>query len=280
MSAIRLLSSVALATLVSSGYLRGAEPATRLVHVSGEGVVRVVPDEVVIGMTITTVDDDLVRVRAESDDQARAVSSLAKKHGVKDSGFEVGRLDITFEYSEQLRRQIYQVERDLTLSLHQLGNLDGLLSDLLAVPDSKITGVTFGTVKARDHELEALRRAVADAREKAALLAELNGLSLGKAADIRVVTESESPFVVSVLPVVGSADDRTPDGQAADQRGAELRGQEQGDTRRSLPVRLVALEAPAGQPPRAVKAAEKAAPFGLGLIDHTASVNIDFELAE
>ena len=281
MSAIRLLSSVALVAALSlTGHLRGAETTTRLVHVSGRGVVRVVPDEVVIGMTIKTVDDDLVRVRTASDEQARAVLSLAKKHGVKEDGFQVSRLAISLDYSEQLRRQIYEVERDITIKLHRLGNLDGLLSDLLGVPNSKITGITFGTTKARERRLEALRRAVADAREKAALLADLNGLALGSARDIEVVTETESPFVISVVPVVGSTDDPRQDGTTATGRGAELRGREGGNSKGPLPAGLVAFKAPAGRPQQAAKAAKKAAPFALGLIDLTASVSIDFELVK
>jgi uncharacterized protein YggE len=279
MSAARLFLPVALVAALSSGQLRGAEPANRVVHVSGAGLVRVVPDEVVIDMTITTVDDDLMRVRTDSDDQARAVSTLAKKHGVQEDQFQVSRLELSLDYSEQLRRQVYQVERDITITLHRSSSLDGLLSELLAVPSSKVTGITFGTTKARENGLEALRRAVADAREKATLLANLNGLTLGKARDIRIVTEVSSPFVISVVPVVGSSDDRMRDGVAEDRGKPEPRTAE-GNSKAPAPVRLVAFEAAGGQPQREAKSTEKATPFALGLIDHTASVSIDFELAE
>ena len=281
MFATRLLSSVVLVVaLPSFGHLQAAEPTTRLVHVTGQGFVRVVPDEVVIRMTITSVDDDLVRVRTHGDDQAHAVLSLAIKHGVKEDRFQVSRLELSLDYSEQLRRQIYQVERDIAIKLHQLANLDGLLSDLLRVPSSKITGITFGTTKAREHRLEALRWAVADAQEKAGLLARFNGLTLGKARDIRVVTESESPFVISVIPAVGSADDRTQGGVAGNSGRAEPRGLEEASSKGPLPAHFVASQASGNQPPQRVKAAEKTTPFGLGLIEVATSVSIDFDLAE
>jgi uncharacterized protein YggE len=93
MFATRLLSTLTLAVaLLTLADVEAAEPASRLVHVSGQGLVRVVPDQVVIRITITTVDDDLTRVRADSDDQARAVLGLAKKHGVTQEGFQVSRL--------------------------------------------------------------------------------------------------------------------------------------------------------------------------------------------
>lgn len=281
MFATRLLSTLTLAVaLATSAHVAGAAPASRLVHVSGEGLVKVVPDQVVIRITITTVDDDLTRVRTDSDDQARAVLGLAKKHGVTGEGFQVSRLELSLDYNEQLRRQIYQVERDVAIKLHELAKLNGLLSDLLGVPSSKIVGISFGATKAREHQLEALRRAVADAKEKASHLARLSGLTLGKVRDIRVVHEHEAPFAMSVVPVVGAADEPLRRRVAATAGQTNPGGADPGRRERPLPVRLVSLQGSREQAKAEAAAAAETAPFALGLIEVTATIAIDFELAE
>ena len=279
MSTFRLVSFVVLVIMMSlMGRVEAAEPATRMVHVLGTGTVRVVPDQVVIGMTITAVDDDLVKVRKDSDAQARSILSLAKKHGVSEDRFEVNRLELSLGYNEQLRRRIYQVERDVSVTLHELSKLDGLLSDLLGVPNSEISGITFGSSKARQHRLDALRQAVADAQEKAKLLASLNDLALGKARDISIETESQSPFVISLVPTVGAANDRTQRRTARNPFGDTPREPKKAGPKRTVRRQLVALQAPKKQPAQKVDAEGKKTPFALGLLEVTVSVSIDFEL--
>ena len=281
MSVNRMVSFVVLVIMMSLlGRVAAAEPATRMVHVLGTGTVRVVPDQVVIGMTITAVDDDLVKVRTDSDAQARSILSLAKKHGVSEDRFEVNRLELSLGYNEQLRRRIYQVERDVSVTLHELSKLDGLLSDLLGVPNSEISGITFGSSKARQHRLDALRQAVADAQEKAKLLASLNELALGKARDISIEEESQTPFVISLIPSVGAAADRKQRRTAGRQIEATPRESKKGGPKHAVRTQLVALQAPKKQPAQKEGVEGKKTPFALGLLEVTVSVSIDFELIE
>ncbi len=260
----RTFTTVAVLVGLSSAAI-AADPDGPLVHVSGHGLVRVAPDQVVIALTVTTTDDDLIRVRENSDKDARTILTIAKKHGVDDDGFDVSRLDLSLDYNEQLRRQIYQVERDVTLTLGDLTKLDAILSDLLGERNLKVVGINFVTSKIRQHEFEALTRAVTDAKEKGTHLAQLNGFKLGKAREIHVISESQRPFVTSVVPVVGST---------------MPRGLKRNPTQltkgagRSSNVRFVAFQATDDE----AKADGKQ--FALGMIEITADVDIDFELAE
>lgn len=245
-----------------------AEPAGSSVIVSGHGQVRVAPDQVVIELTVTTTDDDLLRVRENSDKNARTILTHARKHSVGENGFEVSRLELLLDYNEQLRRQIYEVERDVTLRLDDLTKLDALLSDLLGERNLQVVGINFVTSKARQHEFEARRRAVADAKEKAAHLAELNGLRLGNAREIHMLSESEHPFVTSVIPVMGSAEPRGARNIKRDSKRAAK------DVPTDSRVRFAAFQ------PAKDEAKADGKPFALGMIEITADVEIDFELVE
>jgi hypothetical protein len=264
----RTMAAVAIGFLLSSA-AAAADPTAPQVHVWGRGLVRVAPDQVVIELTVTTIDDDLIRVRASSDNDARAIFDAATKNGVAEEGFEVSRLDLTLDYNEQLRRQIYKVERDVTLRLNDLTKLDALLSDLLGNRSLQVSGISFVNTNIRQHEIEARRRAVADAREKATQLAELNGVKLGDAIDIRVIQETEMPFLTSIIPVVGAAE---PQNRGKGQ-GESARVAQSGANRSD--VRFVAL-----QPTDDEAAPDAGEAFALGMIEVTAEVAIDFALAK
>jgi hypothetical protein len=94
----------------------------------------------------------------------------------------------------------------------------------------------------------------------------LHGLKLGKAVNINVVDQTFRPFVTSVIPVVGAAD-------AAQRlelaRAERLAPAKNGADRKA--ARFVALQQPA---------AAGNQPFGLGTLEFTAQVMIDYQLAE
>jgi uncharacterized protein YggE len=241
-----------------------AHSADRSVHVTGTGLVRVVPDRVAVSLTMATVDDDLLRVRASSDEQARTVMQLAKKHGGSEDLLEVSRLGLSLSFNEQLRRQIYNVQRDATITLDDLSKLDALLSDLLKLKDTTVKTIAFSTSRTAELTLEARQKAVEDARKAAQQMAVLSELKLGKALKINLVEVNQRPFVTSVMPVVGD----NPLGAARPPRrlSAGAGG-------------FVSLEAnktnqdAADQP-------DDANPLALGLIEISTSVDIQYEMLE
>ncbi len=282
---MRALLTVAAVSVITAivPFSRSADAAdvSRVISVSGQGVVEVVPDQVVVSMTTSTVDDDLMRVRADSDKQARAVLDLAKEHGATAKQFDVNRLDLKLRFSNELRRYIYEVERDVAVTLSDLSRVDSLLSLLLNEPGVKIKGIRFGSGRARESQIEARRRAVTDATETAAHLAELTGLKLGKPTSIQLTGQSQTPFATSVIPVVGAAEpqpggDVDPFGMPSAQSHPGVIGH---NATLSSPFRLAAYQNQSST--KKVKADEAAGqPFALGMINITANVHIDFELLE
>ncbi|MCI0357195.1 MAG: SIMPL domain-containing protein [Planctomycetaceae bacterium] len=252
-----------------------ATAADRLVSVSGSGRVSAPPDEVVIKIQFSTVDDDLVRVRADSDKQLKAILDLAQKQGAKPGDYDVSSLKLELSFNEQLKRQVYEVQRELSVKLGVLANLNPLLADLLKLSDIRIGSITFGSSKSRDYEMEARRRAVADAKETAAHLAMLAELKLGKARQISAFNQAIRPFVTSVIPVVGQADPFAPRRASA----ARPRSSSQAAAAVEGPGGVEFVVAQAGGGQVAGNAANDEA-FGLGLIEFTADVSIEFELVE
>ena len=107
-----------------------------------------------------------------------------------------------------------------------------------------------------------------------------NELALGKARDISIETESQSPFVISLIPSVGAANDRTQRRTARNPFEDTPREPKKAGPKRTVRGQLVALQAPKKQPTQKVDAEGKQTPFALGLLEVTVSVSIDFELIE
>ena len=183
-------------------------------------------------------------------------------------------------YNDQLRRQIYTVERDVTVAIDDFTRLDALLADLLRQPTTKVTSIVFDSSKEMQLQSEARSRAVADAQVKARQLAKLVGRKLGKAA-VTLGGENQTPFVTSVTPIVGVIDNRASSG-VAKRRGRDHRRHLREGTASVLTAGVVqpaaaAVEKGTGKEHNAVAPGK---PFALGLIQITAEVEIDFQLVD
>jgi uncharacterized protein YggE len=273
---IALVSGVTLIAAAFAAQLP-CSAVERSISVSGTGTVDAPPDEVTIELLLKAVDHDLVRVRNTSDLQVRKALEFAQAHGAKEGDYRVSGLKLGLSYNEQLRRQIFHVEREMSLRLVQLENLNPLLAELLKQSDWSVESITFGSTRSQAIEADARRLAMEDARASAAQAAELADLKLGKPISISIDLESQAPFVTSVIPVVGRGDD--PFGAKSDARPRVEDGKDGPQVaavQSSAQLLAVALS---GQDDGVDDEDDNAA-FGLGKIRFSARVSVEYELTD
>lgn len=249
----------------------------RAVTVSATGTIETPPDQVVLTIGVTTEGNDLLETRRESDAELQAILKLGESHGVKPGDFRVTELEVSYGFDEDRRRFFYRVDREANMTLKEIARFDALLAAALKRGGFNITGIVFGTSKVESLETEARRRAVVAARAKAEQLAELNGLALGKA---RVISEDEyshQSFAFSVSPAMAGRSPRRPGGVPS---GAGMFCVADGEARpvSQMVTRPVSFSQPAASegdetPPEANLGAA-----GLGVIETTVGVTIEFEL--
>jgi uncharacterized protein len=168
-------------------------PTTRTIKVSAMREIEVVPDEVVLSLSVITEDEKSpLPAKAENDKRTRAILKTIKSHGVEDKYVKIDCLEIhpVYQHRDQTLIQ-YTVTRGIDVTLQNFDLLEPILSDALGVGANRVGGILFRTTKHREHQFEARRLAVAYAREKAGHLAELNGLALGKAITIEEEVEGD-----------------------------------------------------------------------------------------
>lgn len=273
----RQICFIAFVTLVAGGGVLAEDQSVRTVTVSGSGLVVTPPDEVVLTVEVATQGNELLETRQESDEELRAILELGQQHGVDPKDFRVTELKISYGFDEERRRFFYRVDRSADMTLKDIGKFDALLAAALKRGGFNITGIAFGTSTRQDLMSEARRRAVAEARAKATELAELNGLKLGLARTIDENQFSQTPFVTSVVPAVGVR--QLPRRDNSDPFGGPMYSSESPPATQSS-ARFVSFARPGSAEGSggSAKASEVAA--GLGVIETTASLTIEFELIE
>jgi uncharacterized protein YggE len=194
-----------------------AEPARRLIGVSGDGEVEVPADYIALTLSITTDAEELLDARAANDKRATAIAKIAAEQGIGAEQLQTANFDIAAQFDKEQGVMRYRVVRTIVISVREIPKFEPVLAALIGQGGFKINAISLEHSQLARHQAEARSRAYADARKKASQLAELDGLKLGKAWRVVVdeVDLERTPFVTSVIPVVGEGPSPRNRGQGA-----------------------------------------------------------------
>ncbi|MFQ5572188.1 MAG: SIMPL domain-containing protein [Rhodothermales bacterium] len=166
----------------------------RIVRVSGEGVVRTVPDQATVRFGVVTRAEDPEEARRLNAEAAREAMNAVRALGVEDANMrlEMLRLQAAREYDPATRRMKeigFEAVRTVVVEVEDLDTLPSLVAEVIQKGANRLDGVTY-ELKDRDAARdEALVKALTNARDKAQLMASTLGEELG-----RVVTIHEQSF--------------------------------------------------------------------------------------
>jgi uncharacterized protein len=159
----------------------------RLITVTGEAEVRVVPDEVVFDLTVQTLDKNLRQAKAQTDERLKRLVELTRRYEVapKDVQTDYIRVEPRYRGNDETRLFVgYAVRKDLVFILRDVTKAEALLSEVIESGITRVNGVSFRTSELRRHRDQARVLAVRAAREKAVALAGELGQKVGKAYSI------------------------------------------------------------------------------------------------
>lgn len=80
--------------------LSAAAQDTRLLSVSGEAMIRVVPDEVVIGLGVETFDPSLDNAKKQNDESTRRLLRAIAELGIEDKHVQADTLEVELKYQD------------------------------------------------------------------------------------------------------------------------------------------------------------------------------------
>ncbi|MCQ6562234.1 SIMPL domain-containing protein [Paenibacillus mendelii] len=171
-----------------------------LITVSGNGELQVAPDVAYINVGIETRAATAKEAQAKNANQFAAMEKvlydtykMAKKD-VKTVGFYV---QPEYKYNEKdgtSKVTGYVATHTVQITSRNLEGIGQLLDSLSAAGANRIEGVTFNTEKQEQYELQALEKAMANAKAKAETLAKAAGRSVKGVAAISQGNVSSTPI--------------------------------------------------------------------------------------
>lgn len=168
-----------------------AAQETRLITVTGDAEVRVVPDEVILTLGVETWDKEMETAKRQNDAIVSSVLDLTTEYDI-----EPQLVQTDFVHIEPRWRNGYYEERDfvgffvrktIVITLRDLNKFEGLLSGVLDAGVNHVQGIEFRTTELRQHRDEARALAIQAAREKAIALAGELGQTVGQPQMIQEV---------------------------------------------------------------------------------------------
>jgi uncharacterized protein YggE len=163
----------------------------RLITVTGEAEVLVVPDEVVFDLTVQTVNRELRLAKAQTDERLKKLSDLTRRYNVapKDVQTDYIKLEPRYRGNDESRLFIgYSVRKDLVFTLRDVSRAEEMLSEILESGITRINGVRFQTSQLRRYRDQARAAAIRAAQEKATALTAEIGQKIGRAYTIEEET--------------------------------------------------------------------------------------------
>ena len=151
------------------------------VSVSGEGKVKVVPDEVVITVGVENTGKDAAEVKKKNDETVDLVMKTIKKRGIPVSDFQTQKVSLFKNYDYETKKSNYVANQSIVIYLKDLSKYDEVIMDLVNSGINQIQGVEFKSSKLDQYESEARKKAVLDAKKKAEDYVSVLGHKIGGA---------------------------------------------------------------------------------------------------
>ncbi len=152
------------------------------VMVQGNAQIEVVPDELKVQLTVEATDENLATANESVARRVNAALDAIRAAGVQDADLRALGIRIEPMYDWVERQQIFRghrVSRSIEFKLGEMDKWPALVEALVAARVDRIDSVTPGHSRAEQLKRDALRDAVADARDRATVLAESADATLG-----------------------------------------------------------------------------------------------------
>lgn len=157
------------------------------VSVVGVGMIEHEPDQVILNVSIKTLQPSLAAAKDLADKYYRSVLAVIEAANIDKKYIKVTRINAQPEYVWTNNKQVYKgerVSRSLSIIINDLDKVSSLMQALVKNGVSTIDGMTAGFQDSKGLQLQALEAAADDAATKAKFLAERLGRNLGDAYSI------------------------------------------------------------------------------------------------
>ena len=163
------------------------------ISVSGEGKVKVIPDQASISISLETKGTNAEEVKKENDKKIDAILKFIKKSNIAKENFQTQRVSLNPTYDYEKKKHNYIATQTIKILLKDLSKYDELMEGIVNEGINRIDNVTFESSKEALYQSEARKLAMKDAKLKAEDYVSVLGQKVGRAMTISDNSQSYSP---------------------------------------------------------------------------------------
>ena len=169
---------------------------TPLVEVTGEGIVKVVPDEVTINVRAENTGKNAKELKQLNDNIINDVLKFLRSQGIEDKYVKTEYVRLGKSYDYNTKTYNYTANQSVSIKLIDLKRYEAIMDGLMEGGINRIDNVVFSSSRQDELASEARKKAVANAKMKAEEYVGELGQSIGKAITIRENVSSNVPSPV------------------------------------------------------------------------------------
>lgn len=151
------------------------------ISVSGEGKIKVKPDQVVLSFGVENTGKDATEVKRLNDETVDKVLKFIKKFGIAASDYQTTNVSLYRNYDYEKKKYNFQASQSMTITLKDVTKYDELNMGLVDNGINNITNVEFKSSKIEQFKSDARKAAIVDAKHKAEDYVSVLGQKVGKA---------------------------------------------------------------------------------------------------
>ncbi|MBN1551022.1 SIMPL domain-containing protein [bacterium] len=172
------------------------ESLTPSITVTGEAVVEVQPDKVILSFGIETWDKDMKLAKQKNSAILNKALSGVRELGVDESKIQTDHISISPRYDNSYEKKDfigYFVWNNFSVTLTDMSRLEAVITTVLESGVNYINGINFQTTAFKEHRERARILAMQAAKEKALKMAAAVDQEIGSALQIKE-SGSEYPY--------------------------------------------------------------------------------------
>ncbi len=167
-----------------------------MINVSGEGKIKVTPDQACINISQETKGSNAVTVKKDNDAKIDAILKFIKKMKIAAEDFQTTRVTLIPNFDYETKKQEFIATQSVSILLKDLKYYEVLMNGLLESGINKIDTVEFKSTKMLQIQTEARKLAIKDAKMKAEDYVSVLGQKVGKAFTISDNLQNSVPHPV------------------------------------------------------------------------------------
>ena len=136
------------------------------ITVTGEGKVKIVPDQAVVTVGFQNSGKDAKEVKNLNDEVVDKVIKFLKKSGVPATDYKTNNVSLNKSYDYEKKKYNFQAYQTLSITLKDLTKYDEIMMGLNDAGVNSIQGVEFKSSKMEDYERDARKKSYGKCQTK------------------------------------------------------------------------------------------------------------------